>query len=103
MTEKNLNHLCIKKSSPGAPVMSQWLTNPTRKHGVEGLIPGFAQWVGIAVSCGVGCRLGSDPALLWLWCRPASTALIGPLAWEPSYAVGSGPRNGKKTKKKKKK
>ena len=25
--------------------MAQWLTTPTRKHEVEGLIPGFAQWV----------------------------------------------------------
>ena len=26
-------------------------------------------------------------ALLWLWCRPAATALIQPLAWEPPYAT----------------
>ena len=38
---------------------------------------------GIAVSCGVGCRCGSDPMLLWLWCRLAAVAPIGPLAWEP--------------------
>ena len=44
---------------------------------------------GVAVSCGVGCRCGLDPALLWLWCRPAATAPIGPLAWEPPYAVGA--------------
>ena len=25
--------------------MAQWLTNPTRNHGVAGLIPGLAQWV----------------------------------------------------------
>ena len=43
---------------------------------------------GVAVSCGVGRRRGSDPALLWLWCRPAAVALIQPLAWEPPYAVG---------------
>ena len=42
---------------------------------------------GIAVSCGVGCRHGSDLALLWLWRRPAATALMGPLAWEPPYAA----------------
>jgi len=42
----------------------------------------------VAVSCGVGRRLGLDPTWLWLWHRPAATALIGPLAWEPPYAVG---------------
>ena len=40
------------------------------------------------MSCGVGCRLGLDPALLWLWPRPAATALIQPLAWKPPYAKG---------------
>ena len=39
------------------------------------------------MSCGVGCRRVSDPALLWLWCRPVATALIRPLAWEPPYTV----------------
>ena len=34
--------------------MAQWLTNLTRNHEVEGLIPGLAQWV-------------EDLALLWLW------------------------------------
>ena len=41
------------------------------------------------MSCGVGHRCGSDPMLLWLWCRPVATALIEPLAWEPPYAVGA--------------
>ena len=40
------------------------------------------------MSCGVGCSCSWDPALLWLWCRPAATAPIRPLAWEPPYAVG---------------
>ena len=40
------------------------------------------------MSCGVGHRCSLDPALLWLWGRLAATALIGPLAWEPPYAVG---------------
>ena len=43
----------------------------------------------VAVSCGAGHRLGLDPVLLWLWCRPAATALIGPLAWEPPYVAGA--------------
>ena len=54
----------------------------------------------IAASCGVGCRHGSDLALLWLRCRPAATALIGPLAREPPYAAGAALK-GQKTKKKK--
>ena len=40
------------------------------------------------MSCGVDCRCGSDPVLLWLWCRPAVTAPVGPLAREPPYALG---------------
>ena len=40
------------------------------------------------MSCGVGHRLGSDPALLWLCHRLAATAPIRPLTWEPPYAAG---------------
>ena len=43
------------------------------------------------MSCGVGCRCGSDLAdlaLLWLWCRPAAAAPIQSLAWELPYAEG---------------
>ena len=40
------------------------------------------------MSCGAGHRSGSDPELLWLWCRLVATALIRRLAWEPPYAVG---------------
>ena len=32
---------------------------------------------------------GLGLALLWLWCRPAATAPIRPLAWEPPYATGA--------------
>ena len=49
----------------------------------------------VAMSCGVGCRRSSDPALLWLWCRPAATALVGPLAWESPYATGGSLKNQK--------
>ena len=40
------------------------------------------------MSCGIGLRCGLDLALLWLWSRPAATAPIRPLAWEPPYAAG---------------
>ena len=57
----------------------------------------------MAVSCGIGRRLGSDLMLLWLWCRPAAVALIGPLAWEPLYAMGAAlKRQNKKNKQKNK-
>ena len=42
----------------------------TGVHEDTGSVPG------VAVSCGVGRRHGLDPTLLWLWCRPAATALI---------------------------
>ena len=51
-----------------------------------GLIPGLAQWV---------------KDLLWLWYRPAGTAQIGPLAWEPPYAAGAALKRQKRKKKKK--
>ena len=54
---------------------------------------------GVAVSYGVGRRRGSDPALLWLWCRLAAAALIRPLAWEPPYAVGAVLKKKKERKK----
>ena len=45
------------------------------------------------MSCGVGHRQGSDPTLLWLWCRPAAIAPIQPLAWKLPYATGTNEKN----------
>ena len=55
------------------------------------------------MSCGVGRRRGSDPTLLWLWCRLGhySSDLTPNLG--TFICLGSSPRNGKKEKKTKKK
>ena len=52
------------------------------------------------VDCGVGCRDGSDLALLWPWCGPVATALIQPLAWELPYASGVAIKRKRKEKEK---
>ena len=79
--------------------------NPTRNDEVSGLIPGLDPWVknSALLFCGVGRRCGLDLTLLWLWCRPAAVAPIGPLAWESPYAVGVAIKRQKDKKKKKKK
>ena len=63
---------------------------PIRNHEVTGSTPSLAQWV-------------KDPALLWLWCRPAAVAPIKPLAWEPPYAMDAALKCKKKKKKKERK
>ena len=50
------------------------------------------------MSCGVGARCHLDQALLWLWRRLATVALIRPLAWEPPYAVSAALKRQKKKK-----
>ena len=50
------------------------------------------------MSCGVGCRRSLHPVLLWLWRRPASTALVRPLAWEHLYAAGAALEKAKRQK-----
>ena len=39
--------------------------------------------------------------LLWLWGRPVATVPIGPLAWEPPYAVGAALKDKKEPPQKK--
>ena len=52
------------------------------------------------MSCGVGCRHGSEPALLWLRHRPAAAAPVQPLAWELPYAAGATWKEKKKKREK---
>ena len=55
------------------------------------------------MSCGVGCRLGSNLVLPWHRCRLVATAPIRVLAWESPFAVGTALKRQKAKKKKKKK
>ena len=68
-------------------------------------VPFLASLSGLRIRCclccGVGHRLGSDPALLWLWRRLAATAPIRPLAWELPCATGVALKRQKTEKKKK--
>ena len=59
------------------------------------------QGSGIAMSCAVGPRPGSDPGVRWVGGGPAAAALFGPLAWESPYAKGGALKKKKKKKKRK--
>ena len=70
--------------------MTLQVKNPISIHEDAGLVPGLALRVkgcGVATNCSVGRRCSSDLASLWLWCRPAASALIQSLAWELSGAA----------------
>ena len=78
------------------------VTNPASIQEDAGSVSGLSGFLRIwlAMSYGVGCRHGSDPALLWLWCRLTAAAPIQRLAWELPHATGSVLQS-KKTKTKK--
>ena len=65
---------------------------------ISGLSVGWGS--GVAVSCGVGHRLGLDPAWLCLWRRPAAAALIRPLTWKLPHAAGVALKSRKTNKQK---
>ena len=48
------------------------------------------------MSCGVGCRRGSDPMLLWLVAWLAAVAPLQSLAWELPYATDADLKSKKK-------
>ena len=69
------------KKNVGVPIVAQQLKNTTSICEDAGSTPGLIQ-SGVATSCGIGHRCGSDLALLWLWCSLATAAPIQPLAWK---------------------
>ena len=78
-------YVCLKNQLLEFPCGSA-VMNPTINCEDASLIPGLSQWV-------------KDPALLWLWCRPAAAALIQPQAQELPYATDVALKKAKKTNK----
>ena len=90
--------MAIKTYMLGVPVVMQWKQMCLWVWFLA-LLSGLRIWgSGVAMSCGVGCRHGSDPALRWLWHRLAAAALIQPLAWEPPFAVSEALKKDQKKK-----
>ena len=86
--------------SLGVPVVAQW--KRIRLGPMRWRVRSLASLRGLrirrAVSCGVGRRCGSDPALLWLWHRLAAIAPVRPLALGTSICHRNNSRKGKKKK-----
>ena len=76
----------LRMCSSGSSLCGSVEMNLTSNHEGTGSIPGLAQMV-------------KDLALLWLWCRPAATAPIQPLAWKLLYASNVALKRPKKKKK----
>ena len=86
----------------GVPVLVHWKWIRLGTMSLQ--VRSLASLSGLRVRCchELWCsrRPGLDPALLWLWCRPAAIAQIRPLAWEPPYATGAAVKRQRKKGKK---
>ena len=77
--------LLLRLFLEGVPIVVQWVKRMWVRS--LALLIGL-RMCGIDVSCGVDCRLGLDPVMLWLWHRLETEAPIWSLAWELPYAAG---------------
>ena len=93
----------LKMVRRGVPDVAQWkqIRLGTMRMQVRSLPLHSGLGSGVAVSCGIGHRRGSDLVLLWLCLRPAAVPPIRSLGWEPPYAAGAALKRQKTIKKKK--
>ena len=85
--------------------MAQQLTNVTRIHEDADLNPGLALWVKHLALPWALVQV-ADMAWISAWilrCYGRQLQFIQPLAWEPPYAKGGGPKCKKEKKKEEKK
>ena len=93
------NKMQRKNTNGRSSCHASMVTNPISIHEDTGSVSGLTQWVRHCCELGVGCRHGLDPALLWLWHRPAAIALIRPPSLGTSICHGCSPKKPKKINK----
>ena len=90
------------KNTMGVPIMAQqkqiWLVNMRTQDWPLASFSGLRIPPALPVSCGIGCRHGSDLVFLWLWYRPVATVLNSDST--PSLGTSICCRCGPKKKKK---
>ena len=88
----------FSRSRSSYVAQQRWIWLVSMRMWVWTLVSLSGSGSGIATSYGVGLRWSLDPALLWLWCRPASVVHIWLLAWELPYATCAALNKNKKQK-----
>ena len=97
----NLFLLQKLRNSLGVHIVPQQVKNQISIHEDVGQIPDLTQQgkvSGIALSCSVSCRHGSDLVLLWLWHRLADASSNWTSSLGLPYAVGMALKRQKKKK-----